>query len=294
MSEQASIIAPEVETPAEEAPEQTTEVKVPSSENGVPQVPAGEEPKAEKNVDDFLTLLPEEYQTDPTFSKFKSVEDLAKSYKNVEQLVGADKSQLFKIPKDGDLSEVYNALGRPEDVDGYGEVEGLDNESLNGYKELFHKHGASKALYDEIMAKVKADAANVEEQNTGQFQETISGYHEQIKKDLGDAFGERMGQIRALTEQYGDEEFHKVVNSNPQIFDHPAVVGFLAKIAPQFQEDGVPANGQGSGGRMTPAEAKMAIVKLESENARILMDKSHPKHEIIKAERDRLYKFKNA
>lgn len=77
---------------------------------------------------------------------FKDVNDLIKSYVNIEKLAGVDKSELIRIPKakegeEPDYSEVYKALGRPDKSSDY---ELPDNDFAKAAAEEMFKQGLTK------------------------------------------------------------------------------------------------------------------------------------------------------
>lgn len=263
-------------------------------------------PQAESNPrDEFLRSLPEEYQTDPSFANFNTLGDLAKSYKNASSMIGADKSQLVKIPKDGDMSEVYNMLGRPESADKY-QVEALndekflsfvDKEKIDQFSAIAHEKGVSNEALNSMLEFYRNDINSSIESQQKQFQEALEVNKEAARKELGGAYEERIGQIDSLYNTYADEGFDKLLDSNPHVFTDPAFIRFLGKIAPQFTEDGAFSGRRSSAqSNMTPAEASMEIAKFESnrENYNILRDKMHPRHNELKEYRSKLYRFKNS
>lgn len=71
-----------------------------------------------------LEFLPEAYRNDPSFTRYKSAEELAKGFKNLEQFVGKKEIvQGLKVPGDDaspeEVNEFYKQLGRPEAADKY-------------------------------------------------------------------------------------------------------------------------------------------------------------------------------
>lgn len=251
----------------------------------------------------FLDLLPEDMRVDTTFSKFKDVGGLAKSYKNLETMMSADKNDLFRIPKDGDLAEVYNRLGRPESADKY-RSEAFNNdkvkqffneETANSYKELFHEHGASQELYDTLMQKYVSEFSGDIDQMTTQRNERLAKNHQSVKEMLGDAYDSRIQIIDSFFEKYGGEDFSKVVDAHPEVFSDPAVVKLFAEIAPQFTEDsGFKGGERANSGGMTPAEINMKIAELEGnpEAFKALSNRQHPLHNKYSTERNKLYEIR--
>src|SRR5579871_4101372 len=61
--------------------------------------------------------LTEDLRGETGLTKFKSQSDLARSYLNLEKLMGAGKDNLFRIPKDQNpegMKEVFKHLGKPD------------------------------------------------------------------------------------------------------------------------------------------------------------------------------------
>lgn len=92
---------------------------------------------------------------------FKTPGDLLKSYMEAQSFVGMDKNTLIKVPKadaegNVDYSEVFKALGRPDDVAGY-ELQGEVAEMfMPKFLELGITKSQAKALsekWEEVAAK---------------------------------------------------------------------------------------------------------------------------------------------
>lgn len=252
--------------------------------------------------DEFLNMLPDEYKQDPAFGNFNDIGSLAKSWKNAQSLIGADKNDVFRIPKDGDLGEVYNRLGRPETADKY-ETEALQDEKfseaigserIEKFREIAHQNGVSNKAFDSLMLYYKDSVMEDIEKMETNFTETVEKNQQALKKEFGDALQERAQQIDALQNKYGDEDLSSLVSENPHVFTNPAFMRFMAKIAPQFENDGTfVGRTETSSGKLTPAEAKMEIAKIESdpETIKILRNPSHPKRKAFQDQREALYKM---
>ena len=68
---------------------------------------------------DWKATLPAEFKDHPSIKEIKSVDDLAKSWVNVQKLIGPEKLPLPKDEKDPLWDTVYDRLGRPKDPSGY-------------------------------------------------------------------------------------------------------------------------------------------------------------------------------
>ena len=69
--------------------------------------------------------LPEDLANEPSLRSFDDVSKLAKSYVHLVKRMGAPPEQIVRLPSapdDAGWQEVYERLGRPADVSGYGFV----------------------------------------------------------------------------------------------------------------------------------------------------------------------------
>lgn len=291
MSEE-SVAAETSEAPVEsnEAPESN------GQEGGSVANDPGQEAAESNPRDEFLSKLPEEYQADPAFQNFSDFGDLAKSYKHASQMIGADENDVFKVPKDGDLSAVYERLGRPESPDKYESdalsdgplSEMVDKERISEVKELLHEKGVPQEAFDGLMQWYANDIQQSMQQQQQNVEQAINNNIDAVKEELGTAFDSRMRQIDQFIDQHGDEQLGELIDNNPHIFTHPSFIKMMANVAPQFMEDSGTKTGDPVG-RVTPREAKMDLAAFEQENFKALSSKSHPKHKKVKQERERLY-----
>jgi len=75
-------------------------------------------PTAAPTQPNWREMLSEDIRGDERLAKFETLEGLAKSYINAEQMIGREK---IPMPKsDEEWQDVYNRLGRPESAEGYG------------------------------------------------------------------------------------------------------------------------------------------------------------------------------
>jgi hypothetical protein len=93
--------------------------------------------------------LPEQYHEG--ISKFKSQEDLAKSYLNLEKSA----SSKVKIPgdeaSDEDWGKFYNKLGRPEKADEYSvDIENTNEDFVKAFKGMSHSANLSRKQFEKI------------------------------------------------------------------------------------------------------------------------------------------------
>lgn len=257
----------------------------------------------------FREMLPEDLRADPSFNPYtgESVNEiigkLAKSYVNVNKLVGADKNAVLKIPnspedKDG-WNNIYSKLGRPEKADGYEidkfkDVPGVDEKSLGEIAQIAYEKGVSKDALHAIVGKYLEQVGGQKTQGDAELTQAMEGYVNTLKKEWGDAYETKTNKVLETLKQKADPEFLKLAGDYPFIFDHPAVMKTMDALIKMTAEDsGVKQGGSSSNAPMTPNEAKAAIAAMEGDKEKmaILMNTSHPMREHLLAERTKLFKY---
>lgn len=246
--------------------------------------------------DKFIQSLPEEYRSDPIFARFNDWNDVAKSYASAAKMVGMDKNQLVALPKEPTpeaMAPIWDKIGRPADVNGYGldqYNEVIPTEVSNRYAEIAHKHGVSKdamnALMGALIDESKAGQQTVEQQRIQQ----VGEWQQEVKTEFGAAYNEKIAFAQKAVEKFG---LIDVVKENAFMFENPAIIKALASIGEKTSEGIVLANGDVNHGKLAPNEAKMELAKFNSDpdTIKILTDKRHPQHEFMMKRKSELFKY---
>ena len=246
-----------------------------------------------QEVADWKTALPDDLKSAKSLASIKSVEDLAKGYVNAQSVVG----RRFEDLTPEQLSEYYTAQGRPETPDGYNfEVpEGLqvDKDIQDWYKQKAHELGLNetqaKSMYEDF-AKMEAEKVN----QAAELQAIeMEKQAEQLKKDFGPAFDERVELAnRALKEFGGDEAIQQLAEMG--LSNNPTVVKMLANAGMMLAE-GKFTEGSSTGKfGMTSEEATQKIdgLRTDPEFMKHYADPSSPKHKEAASQLQDLYKIK--
>lgn len=129
---------------------------------------------------------------------FKDPNDLIKSYRNIESLVGVDKNDIIRIPKaaegqEPDLTEVFKRLGRPEN---FADYQLGDSDFAKAAAEEMLKLGLTKkqaqglntwlGTYNESYSKTAAEAAAAEQKRV--FEESVAN----LQKSWGAKYDENL------------------------------------------------------------------------------------------------------
>jgi len=243
-----------------------------------------------------------ELADNPSFEKFKDKEpvDLAKSYSELEKLVGKEK---IALPEDADSElwdDVWSRLGRPESSDKYdlGEAKekleqlSLDEEALNEVKEVAHGLGLNNKQLSGLVDKY-ADITTGQLESLKSRKEQIQEENvEGLKKEWGAAFEERAGQAhKAYKSLCGDNEALRKKIEDSGWGNDPDFVKMFYNISQQLSEDSLGGQTQQSFSK-TPEDAKAEIKEIQSQGSDgPFWNESHPEHERMVEKVDKLYKF---
>jgi hypothetical protein len=224
--------------------------------------------------------LPEDMRNDTGLSKFSDVSGLAKSYMNLEQMLGRD-----KIPMpvtDEDWGGVYDRLGRPEEAAGYEmkTPEGVtfDETAQNNMRAMAHKmglnqkqmEGMSDWVFTELQGRKSADDTST----TQALEESTAA----LKTEWGEKYDQNVNVALRAVEEFGGDELREFLNSSQvggqALGNHPAMIKMLADIGGKMMESG---KLEGSGTLMqTPEEMQNECNTLMAHPA--YTDRRNPEH----------------
>lgn len=211
-------------------------------------------------------------------AKFKTFDGFAKSYVNLEKMLGAQGK--VAVPSEHSSPEEWEAffqkVGRPHKADEYQlkapdalKDVALDEKALGEVKALAHKHGLTQkqlgALGDWYFQTVGKSLEAVTAQQTQAKEAAIDA----LKKEWGANYdanlqaAERGAAIVGITKE--------VFQADPALANNPHFIKAMAKVAEMTKEaPGAGLRNQGGGiGINSPEQAKAEIAKIRG-------DKAHP------------------
>ena len=214
---------------------------------------------------DFLNMIPEDLREHPSLSPIKDVGNLAKSYINAQQLIGADKLPAPKNPSEEQLSAIYNYLGKPESADAYEfAVDGnvITEEVASSYKEVAHKLNLTPQQASGLLDYYKGLADSSQQQAGQQMQLQREEVENNLKKEWGQAYGEKIAGAGQAINQFGSTEMLEwELSDGTKLGNHPEFIKAFANIADFRQsvtsEDTI--TNATSSRAMTPKEAQAEI-----------------------------------
>jgi hypothetical protein len=240
-------------------------------------------------ADDWRAGLDPEIASHPSMKDFKSLGDVAKSWVNVQSLIGVDKIPIPAAEDSAAWNEVYKRLGRPESADGY-ELdapsdlpEGLpySKDLEKEFREKAFAAGLSaravKEIFNWYIGAQKADFTRITEQTNASLQQYREAAEGELKKEWGMAYDSKVKDAQSLVTSFADEKDLGVLK---QIGNNPAVVRFLAKIAGVMGEDTIRPGGSPRGDFLTPQAAQSEISKVMGDSKHPYFHRNHPEHKL--------------
>lgn len=245
--------------------------------------------------------LPEDIRSSPSLSKFDTMEGFAKSYVNLERMLGSEK---VPVPKEGDAEgweRFYKAAGKPDTPDAYGFKapeqipEGMTyNPDLDKQiAGIFHKANLNRqqaaAVREgllEITGKGALDALESGKQAENERRIAIQRAEEALKSEWGTAFEQRGKVAGAAINKFLSPETIAAMDA-AGLANNPAIVKDMYKL-------GVALAGEreligAAETSMSPADLDVEIANFREKHAAALFDKSHPDNALRTAEFTRLY-----
>ena len=240
----------------------------------------------------------ESLRDNPSISKFSSGETLAKSYINLEKMLGGDKIALPKTEEDTEgWDKVFNALGRPEDAKGYEFAEPADlpegfeydSAAEESFREIAHAARLTKtqatALRDWFVNVKAAEHAAGEESVAAKMAESIG----ELTNEWGRATPQKIEAAHAAVKKLAGDDFAAMLDETG-LGNDPRLVRGFAKIAEAVAGD---KNLIGDAlTESTPAQLTAQIAEFETTHRAALLDKFHPEHDSRVKQRSALYEKK--
>ncbi|MGH6955297.1 MAG: hypothetical protein ACREEW_01375 [Caulobacteraceae bacterium] len=260
---------------------------------GAPGAGAGEAAKAW-----YEGLASEGLRTSPSLQNFKTVDDLASGYVNLEKRFGIDPARRLDLPADpkdaAAMRAVFTKLGLPEKPEGYGFslAEGAsdaDKAFLGRATAALHEIGLPSAQAEGVFQYWMKESAAANEAAQLQAQQARDAGMAALKKEWGGDFDRRAREIGAMMNRYGAPDLAKELDSGEKLGNHPQLALFLGHVLDAVAEDGA-AGGEsgdaaGSDRRLTPSQAIAEAKRIEAHPG--FRDKNHPQHKALVEERQR-------
>jgi len=229
----------------------------------------------------FKNLIPEEFKEDKSLSNFNNMEDLLKSYKHAQSLVGADKIPVpNKHATEEDWNEVFKKLGAPESPDDYKydiKDQELDSKQVSEFNKTAHQLGLLPKQAEGLIKfynEMNGNMAATEEDAAAQAQMVTET---ELKKEFGPQFSKRLDQAKRLAVNSLGSEFleNTFLKDGSRLGDNLNVIKAFSSLAEKLSEDEI-IKGDGTE-YMTAKDIEKEINELTQEGS-AYWSKTHPNH----------------
>lgn len=229
----------------------------------------------------FKNLIPEEFKEDKSLSNFNNMEDLLKSYKHAQSLVGADKIPVpNKHATEEDWNEVFKKLGAPESPDDYKydiKDQELDSKQVSEFNKTAHQLGLLPKQAEGLIKfynEMNGNMAATEEDAAAQGQLATET---ELKKEFGPQYAKRLDQAKRLAVNSLGSEFleNTFLKDGSRLGDNLNVIKAFSNLAEKLSEDEI-IKGDGTE-YMTAKDIEKEINELTQEGS-AYWSKTHPNH----------------
>ena len=242
----------------------------------------------------WLESLPDDIRDNSILKRYATPEDGARALISATGRLGVPPEELIRLPKPDDAKGVealWNKVGRPEKVDGYGDVKlpdgsPMDKDALQGFLATMHQTGPFTPAQAQAAAKWYGDfgAAQVKAA-TDAFAAAKAEGERALKGEWGAAYQQNLDAAALAAERFGGKDFRAFVDESG-MGDDPRFLKTFKAIADAMGEAGAPPHERGRDGGarngvLAPAEAQAERARMEADPKimKALMDPSDPHHE---------------
>lgn len=244
----------------------------------------------------------DDLKTSHSVTKFKTAEELARSYVALEKARGVPPERLLTLPEDmtnpEGLAPIYRALGCPDAPEGYGVVTpetapDVVKSFLGELPKEMHAVGATKAQVEKFVGLVNKFTETQLQTETDANTAAQKQVDDWLKSEYGDqAEDARKQVINLLKDAAGDqfpalqEELAGKMGTSPILFK--ALMGLVNAR----REGGLGEKGDGKGGGFekimgaSDAQAAKNAFFADPNKVAAWKDASHPQHKTALAEMD--------
>lgn len=234
-------------------------------------------------MSEWLENLPDDLKSNPTLAKFEDASQLAKSYVELEAFRGqslripgedasaADQQQFYETvmtrvpglvrkPSDDDEESVgafWKSMGRPEDADGYAEIEGMTPDQTEAMRKAALDANLTNTQFKKMAEQLTGKASQEREQMEFNRKQELDKLH----LEWGTAKDQKMTNIKHIAAQMGMDETLMADIHN----ENPAVLRFMDAVVQKIGNEGAQLQNQldsSTGGAMTPQEAELALAEI--------------------------------
>ena len=245
-----------------------------------------EQPSQESNSwDSMLSSLPDNLRENETIKNTKSFESLADQLINAQSALGTKRIEQPQADWDSDKWNAFYDNVRPTDdtyiipddiqIEGVDQVPQLSEESENELVQFAGDIGLSQHQFDQLYQRYLQLGVEGDRVTKDQISNVISENRKSIQMDWGENYDNNLKQANAAYEAMSQEipELKELIESDPVVANHPAVLKVFHKIADSARDTLPPAANDPASGFANDNVygIKTAIQELDEQHAQLIM-----------------------
>lgn len=217
------------------------------------------------NMADWVANLPENSRGYAQNKGWKNPGEMLDSYQNFEKLMGAPQDKIIKMPDSEDAEGwrgVYAKLGRPQTAEEYKLPVPTENGDPNFAKAAsgwFHEMGLSVKQAQAITAKFNEYQAGQIAAGKTQTIEAMTNEQNAVKTKWGAAYDQNVKVASRAAREFGMTT--DVLSKMEAAMGYEKLMMHFHAIGSKLGESSFHDGHGGSGGAMTPEQAKSAIAE---------------------------------
>lgn len=230
----------------------------------------------------WYSELGSDFANNPSITKFKDAKSLAKSYLELQKVIGKDKVVLpTEKSSPEEWREFYRKIGTPEGIDGY-QVEDNDlpdeakisDEGLAAFKEKALELGLTPKQFGELYNLQTELLRNSFNQHKESFEKMKSDSETGLRKEWGKAYDVKIDNAQKVINHFFKG---KDINQAFEVLANDK--GFIKAMAEIGESMGESvASGGSARMTLTPEEAQNEINQLVADTKGPLYDNLDPRH----------------
>ena len=245
-----------------------------------------EQPSQESNSwDSMLSSLPDNLRENETIKNTKSFESLADQLINAQSALGTKRIEQPQADWDSDKWNAFYDNVRPTDdtyiipddiqIEGVDQVPQLSEESENELVQFAGDIGLSQHQFDQLYQRYLQLGVEGDRVTKDQISNVIAENRKSIQMDWGENYDNNLKQANAAYEAMSQEipELKELIESDPVVANHPAVLKVFHKIADSARDTLPPAANDPASGFANDNVygIKTAIQELDEQHAQLIM-----------------------
>lgn len=209
--------------------------------------------KAAETQREWMKGLSEPLQKSKSLSKFTDVDNLAKSYVELESELGKRVRIPSQDASSDEWAKYYEKVGRPKSPDEYAINRGkADDTFVSEFKKAAFSAGLSSSQADLIFGSVVKVTENGQRSQMEAYTARMKEADMLLRKEYGPQYESKVADARKAYEVLFDEQLRGEI-AESGLANNPRFVHVLAELGPQIRGDSF-LQGAGNDGQKAPKD----------------------------------------